>query len=552
MSNPIANHQSPIENLSALFLDRVAASGPRPAIWLRRDGKYAALSWDQIAADVRRTAAVLARLGVKAGDRVVQVAENRYEWIVCDLAMHMLRAVHVPVHASLTGPQIAWQIADSGATVVILSGPEQAKKGTFYFSDKKRNVPLFAFDACPDGCGGRDVPRLVDLWRDVSEADAVAVERRAADGAAPDDLATILYTSGTTGEPKGVMLSHRNLTSNTLATVEAFEMTADDVRLTWLPLSHIFARTCDLYAWIATGTQLALAESRDTVLANCAEVRPTLINGVPYFFDKVRRHLVDQGTADQPGKLRQLFGGRMRFCCSGGAALPDHVATFFAERDVLLVQGYGLTECSPVMTMNTPQSNRFGTVGRAPRGIEVRIAPDGEVLTRGPHVMRGYWNKPQATAETVRDGWLYSGDLGTLDADGYLRITGRKKELIVTAGGKNIAPVVIGDARNYLTALIVINPEPLAAELARLGVAALGSADVINDDRLRDPRVHDLYRRRIDARLADVSCFEQIGRFTLLSQPFTPERDELTTTLKLRRAVIAQHYSAAIESMYAP
>jgi long-chain acyl-CoA synthetase len=377
----------------------------------------------------------------------------------------------------------------------------------------------------------------------------------------PDDLATILYTSGTTGEPKGVMLSHRNLVSNAVATLEAFSMQADDLRLTWLPLSHIFARTCDLYGWIAAGSQLALAESRDTVLANCAELRPTLMNGVPYFFDKVRRVLCDKGLADVPGKLAETFGGRIRFLCSGGAALPDHVARFYLDRGVKLAQGYGLTESSPVISLSTETAFKVGTVGRAAPGVEIQIAGDGEVLCRGPNVMLGYWNKPQETAETIRDGWLHTGDLGELDLDGYLKITGRKKELIVTAGGKNVAPVlleslltedpliaqaiVIGDGRNYLTALIVPNFETLKHELS-----ARGEQYTFPAEWLDKPLVRELFAERVKQRLEGLSSFEQVHKFTLLERPFAPESGELTPTLKLRRGVILERNGDLIEAMY--
>jgi long-chain acyl-CoA synthetase len=487
------------------------------------------------------------------------VSENRYEWIVADLAILTARAVHCPAHSVLTGPQIAYQIVDSGAEVVLLSGPEQAAKLAGQVALLPPATRFIGHDPCPD-IAGRPVPRLVDLAQAATDDEACRLAQDAVATLRPGDLATILYTSGTTGEPKGVMLSHGNLASNALATVQAFDMRADDLRLTWLPLSHIFARTCDLYAWIAAGTQLALADSRETVIANCAELKPTLINGVPYFYDKIQRVLTEQGRADVPGAVRVLLGGRMRLCCSGGAALPNHVATYFQERGVLLIQGYGLTECAPVMTMNTERAHRLGTVGQAPPDIEVRIAPDGEVLTRGPHVMLGYWNKPQATAESIRDGWLHTGDLGSLDADGFLSITGRKKELIVTAGGKNIAPVmleslltedaliaqavVVGDGRNYLAALIVVNEGPLREELARFGIDP-------GKDWLANQHVTDTYRRRIDDRLAGVSAYEQIKKFTLLATPFTVDRDELTPTLKLRRGVIHRHYQAEIEAMYA-
>ena len=297
----------------------------------------------------------------------------------------------------------------------------------------------------------------------------------------PDDLATILYTSGTTGEPKGVMLSQRNLASNAVASVEAFGSRSEDLRLTWLPLSHIFARTCDLYTWLVTGCRLALAESPEAVIATCHQLQPTLINGVPYFYEKVQRRFTEAGLADKPGELVKLFGGRMRLCVSGGAALPPHVARFYEAQGLRLLQGYGLTETSPVIATESEKAHKLGTVGRAVPGVEVRISAEGEIQTRGPHVMLGYWHDPKSTAATIEDGWLRTGDLGQLDAEGFLQITGRKKELIVTAGGKNIAPayleglliedpliqqaVVIGDGRNFLTALIVPDYEALRTEL---------------------------------------------------------------------------------------
>ncbi len=379
----------------------------------------------------------------------------------------------------------------------------------------------------------------------------------------PDDLATILYTSGTTGEPKGVMLSHRNLVSNAQATLAAFEHSPDDLRLSWLPLSHIFARTCDLYTWLASGSQLALAEGRDKVLANCRTLRPTMLNGVPYFYDKVRRYVIDEHKADMPGFLPELFGGRMRVCCSGGAALPNETAEFFRQRGVKLVQGYGLTESSPVITISTETANKLGTVGRPISGVEVAIADDGEILTRGPHVMLGYWNRPDDTADAIRDGWLLTGDLGELDADGYLRITGRKKELIVTSGGKNVAPVylenllvedpliaqaiIIGEGRNYLTALVVPNPEALGAAIEEHKIPVHSLAEA-----LVHPEMLALYQQQIDSRLRDVADYEKIERITLLSRGFSMDLGELTPTLKLRRAVIHKHFAEEIERLYSP
>ena len=286
-----------------------------------------------------------------------------------------------------------------------------------------------------------------------------------------------------------------------------------------------------------------------------------MLNGVPYFFDKVRRYVIDERKADVPGFLPELFGGRMRVCCSGGAALPNETAEFFWQRGVKLVQGYGLTESSPVITISTENANKLGTVGRPIPGVEVGIADDGEILTRGPHVMLGYWNRPDETADAIRDGWLLTGDLGQLDSDGYLRITGRKKELIVTSGGKNIAPVflenllvedpliaqafVIGDGRNYLTALIVPNPEALGGAITEQQIPVQSLAEA-----LTHPDVLALYQRQIDSRLRDVADCEKIKRITLLSRGLTLELGELTPTLKLRRAVVHKHFAEEIERLY--
>jgi long-chain acyl-CoA synthetase len=274
-----------------LFVRRAAEDEARPAIHIKRDGAFQPLTWGQVAGDVRRAAAALAGLGVAPGDRVVQVSENRYEWIVTDLAVQMAGAVHTPVHAPLTGCQIAWQIRHSGARVVLVSTVEQVRKLAEAADDLPPGLVIFSFDACDIRVGSSAVRWWGHQTQAIDPAEAAEIEYRGLELVTPDSLATILYTSGTTGEPKGVMLSQRNLATNTLATLETFGEKPDDVRLNFLPLSHIFARTCDMNTWIARGSQLALAEARETVMADCAAIRPTLINGVPYFYDKVRRGL---------------------------------------------------------------------------------------------------------------------------------------------------------------------------------------------------------------------------------------------------------------------
>ncbi len=547
--------------LVSLFCERVAASGDKPAVRVRDGERFRAITWNALAADVRRMAAALVDLGVAAGDRVAHVSENRYEWIVVDLAVHLARGVHVAIHCSLAGPQIAYQIADSGATLVIVSGPEQAQKLIQSAASLPPGMRVFSHDPCSAAIQGCSIQHLAPIAAQASEAAGLALEQAAAANVKPADLATILYTSGTTGEPKGVMLSHGNLASNAIATLEAFCTRPGEVRLCWLPLSHIYARTCDLYISLADGAELALAKSRETIVADAKLVHPTFINGVPYFYDKICRHLQEKKLDDKPGSINELLGGRLEICCAGGAPLPDHTAEIFERQGVKLFQGYGLTESSPVIATEIPTAHRIGTVGPPIPGVEVKIADDGEVLTCGPHVMLGYWNKPQATAEALRDGWLYTGDLGRMD-DGFLRITGRKKELIVTAAGKNIAPtylegllakdplisqvMVIGDRRNYLTALIVPDRERLTAEIMRQRIPVFTPAQAV-----AHPRVNAIYRELIDRRLAGVSTFEQVQKFTLLDRGLTVESGELTPTLKLRRDVILANCAEAIEKMYA-
>jgi long-chain acyl-CoA synthetase len=553
-----------VSSLVSLFLDHVADEPDRPALHVKRSGSFAAVTWTELAGDARRLAAALRRLGVAPGDRVVQVSENRYEWIVTDLAVLMARGVHVAIHSTLSGPQIAYQINDCEPRVIVISTQSQADN--LAAQELPTVSAILSHEECswPSGCGHPPIRRWVEADTEVRDDEAKSIESEAAKQLTPDDLATILYTSGTTGEPKGVMLTHGNLRTNAEATLATFGSQSGDVVLNWLPLSHIYARTCDYYTVIAARQMaLALAESRDTIIADCQTVRPTFINGVPYFYDKIARHIRDSGQTEKPGAIRDLLGGRMRLCCAGGAALPDHVAEFFNRQGMRLLQGYGLTESSPVISFSTDPT-KVGSVGPPIPGIEVRIAPDGEILTRGPHVMRGYWRKPEETAKTVEDGWLHTGDLGRLDADGFLYITGRKKELIVTASGKNIAPVlieslltedpliqqamVVGDGRNYLAALIVVhqaNLDQLVGHVSNVP-GTLKACPTITDAQIRA-----IFAQRITDRLNGLSRHEQIGRFTLLAQPFTVDREELTPTLKLRRNVIAEHYSAEIEAMYA-
>ena len=560
------------KTIPELFAARVQSDAKRKALWYKRGGEFQPLTWWEISQRVSCLASMLTQFGVRLGDRVALLSENRLEWVLADLAIQSLGAINVPIHAPLTGEQIGWQIVDSGARVMLVSGPAQSTK-LAELKHAHKELVFVEFDTDPN------LPRAPGVFTSLLDGIHSFLSRLGEQGKSlppandpgldPASVATILYTSGTTGEPKGVMLTQANLVSNAVNTVEMFR--ADDdppqtdysnkVRLNFLPLSHIFARTCDLYIWLVEGSQLAIAESRETVLADAAVMKPTFMNGVPYFYDRVRRGLEEKGLAQQPGILRQLFGGRIEQCCSGGAALPEHLFDYFFSQDVPLLQGYGLSESSPVISISTRKTVRRCSAGKSIPGIEMKIAEDSEILTRGPHVMPGYYKNPTATAEIIKDGWLYTGDYGRIDEDGFLYITGRKKEIIVTSGGKNVAPVyleslltqdplflqalVIGDNRNYLTALLVTNNEALQATAATQGIA------VESEARLHSHlQVLALVQERVNRRLACVSSFEQVRKITLLPRPFTIEAGEMTAKLSLRRKVIEANYAAEIEAMY--
>jgi long-chain acyl-CoA synthetase len=371
-----------------------------------------------------------------------------------------------------------------------------------------------------------------------------------------------MYTSGTTGNPKGVMLTHGNILSNAEAMMQIAPHRPDDVVLTWLPFTHIYARTVDHYKGLFSGVLTCLAESADTLVQDLGEVRPTHMASVPRFYEKVLAARIAPDPAKTARNLRQLFGDRVDWLSSGGAPLPAAIAKAYADAGLLVLQGYGLTESSPVISFNTREHQKLASVGRPLPGVEVKIAPDGEVLTRGPHVMKGYWNNPAATAEAIRDGWLHTGDLGELDADGFLSITGRKKELMVMSTGKKVVAahlegllladacidqaVVVGEARSYLTALLVPHWANVTAALHDKGVTLAGEPH----EQARHPAVCELLRQRVAACLADVSPMEQVRKFIVLPEPFSVANDEMTVSLKLRRNVVLAKYAARIDEMY--
>ncbi len=545
-----------------LFWNRVDESADQTAV-LRYlpesnlgESGWHSLTWREFADDVVRVASVLRQTRIEPGDHVAFYSENRYEWLVVDLAIQLIPAVHVPLHAPLTGVQARYQIEHAGAKVVIVSDGELAERLRGAFGSLPSHIEWFSLEQLESPSF-----QLLSKFAETVELTGAEEAARAASRiVGPADLATILYTSGTTGEPKGVMLSQSNLYTNAVTTAAAYNQDPSGLRLGVLPLSHIYARLCDLYLWLVQGTRLALARNRETVIEDCQVLQPRWFNAVPYFFDKCFRLLQEKGVASQPGVVRQLFGGEVEYCCCGGAGLPEHLFDYYQSQGVPVLPGYGLTESSPVISISRREAVRRGASGLPIADVEVRIAEDGEILTRGPHVMLGYYRNSDATAEVIRDGWLYTGDYGRVDEDGYVYITGRKKEIIVTAGGKNISPVlieslltrnplieqalVVGDSRKYIAALIVPNAALLRERVER----ELGSEHV--DGMLTHETVHQWYEQIIAEQLESLSQYEQVRRFTLIDRPFSIEAGEVTPKLSLRRSVIEDHFRDTIASLY--
>ncbi|MDW8106321.1 MAG: long-chain fatty acid--CoA ligase [Armatimonadota bacterium] len=560
-------HQA--RTIPSLFQTQAETLGESTLYLVKREGVYQPISWQTVRRDVETLAAALIARGIQPGDRVAILSENRYEWVVADLAILHAGAVSVTLHFPLTPNQVEEQLRDSEARAIFVSNVQQAQK----VEQIRANLPalqhFFSFDA---------VSGWTSLGALQHEGEAVlrdkpTLVRETAETLTWDSLATLIYTSGTTGESKGVMLSHGNLLSSMYASMYSFPPQGRDyVMLNFLPLSHIYARTCDYLVALGLGVQMAFAESFDTLRENLQEVRPHAINGVPRFYEKVRERVMEVinskpflrllgGYARRKG-LQRAFGGRLIWAISGGAALDPQVAEFYWENGVQLYQGYGLTETAPVLTSNTPKHNKIGTVGVPFPGVEIKIADDGEILARGPNVMKGYWRKPEATAEAIdSDGWFHTGDVGEIVDGKYLRITDRKKDIFVLAGGKNIAPValetalvrnpyieqavVYGDKKKFVSALIVpdfVNLEEWAQQQ--------GLTYASREELVRDPRVYAFMETQVAEAMRPFAHYEQVKKFILLPEAFTFEAGDVTVTLKIRRARIIERYRAQLDALY--
>ncbi len=542
----------------------------------------------------------LLELGVRPGDRVAILSENRPEWAITDYASLAARCTDVPIYPTLPAKQIEYVLRDSGAVAILVSTDAQVEK----LAAVRDHLPALRQVIGYDGRGAGVLPYGEVLARGRAARDRHPEWRNRALRASPDDLATLIYTSGTTGDPKGVMLSHGNIASNVTTCVDLFAFSDGDECLSFLPLSHIFERMFGHYCMFHKGVLINYAGGIDTVAADMLERRPTLMASVPRLYEKIYARVHDTVRASSPvrrrlfawgkrvgeewadrvldgrpvppslalarrvadrlvfARLRARTGGRVRFFISGGAPLSADIARFFFAAGMPILEGYGLTETSPVMAVNTFEHLKLGTVGRPIPEVEIRIAPDGEILTRGPNVMRGYFNKPEATAEALEpDGWFHTGDVGLLDAEGFLRITDRKKDLIVTAGGKNIAPqpienlaktskfvssaVMLGDRRPFPIMLVVPNAESVQGWARHKGLR-----DGTLEELLSRSEVQQKVEREVRKTLRDLAQFEMPKRLLLLPREFSVEAGELTPTLKVRRRIVEQRHREAIEALY--
>lgn len=588
--------------INQMVQNTIQQHGSKTALSHKVDKEYQDISYASLAERIKRFCLGLIELGLQKGDRVALLSENRPEWAITDLAILAGGGVTVPMFATSTSAQVEYIVRDSGAKIICVSSERQLQK----IKDWDENVPtslqhIIVFDELQDD-SVRTFDQVCELGQGVEDGDQVY--QQASEVVTPDDLASIIYTSGTTGDPKGAMLTHSNFMSNIQAATGIVTLTPDDIFLSFLPLSHVFERMGGHYLPLSSGATIAYAESPFTIRQNMQEVRPTIMMSVPRVYEAMHERILNSVKEGSPTKqkifhwsvgvgskvsqaiqqkkkpsaglslkasianklvfekLKAVTGGRLRFFVSGGAPLSKAIAEFFHAAGILILEGYGLTETSPVICVNRPDQWKFGTVGPVIPGIEVKIAEDGEILSRGPHIMQGYFNKPSDTAEAIdADGWFYTGDIGEIDEEGFLTITDRKKNLLILSNGKNVAPqpienqlkqspyiseiMLLGDQRRTITALIVPNYDAIKEFAAEQQLEAEDMSAL-----LQTQEVQRLIRGEINQYSSDFADFERVRMFTLMEKEFSEESGEMTPTLKLKRPVIMENHKAVIDRMY--
>ncbi len=589
-----------IATLSRLFLDSCRTYVKPNRMLVKRDKAWTRISTAEIETAVRRLSLGLMELGLKPGDRVALLSENRPEWTQTDFAVLCAGGVTVPIYTSLLPDQVRYIIDDAAARIAVCSDLEMWRKIQAVRDKLPALERIIVMDGDPPA-GTLALSDVEEMGRRLEGENPGRFEQAAA-AVRPGDLASIIYTSGTTGAPKGVMLSHANFVANIDSLAEVIDFRESDTALSFLPLSHVFERTAT-FIFYDVGATIAYAESVEAVASNMPEVRPTVLISVPRFFEKIYARVMDQVMAGsrikraifvwalatgrkhaarmiagQPipmhlsfkravakrlvfSKITARTGGRIRYMICGGAALSQDITAFFLAIGLLVLPGYGLTESAPVLTGNTPGRVRLGTSGKAIPRVELRIAEDGEILARGPNIMMGYYRNEADTREVLKDGWLHTGDIGRLDEDGYLIITDRKKDIIVTSGGKNVAPqpieslilaspfiasaVVVGSSRKFVSALVVPNFEKLEAWARKAGIAVADRAGLS-----RLPAVAAFLLGEINRMTPGLASYERIKKIAVLDRDFELDLGEVTPTLKVRRNFVERKYADLIESLY--
>lgn len=589
-----------ISTIPRLHLNMVKNYSKDSQLSFKEKGRYVPISTAEFDLAVRRTAYGLRELGHSRGDKLAIFSENSPDWVICDYANLCLGGITVPIYPTLVPEHIAYIIQDSESKIVICSTPNLLEK----VLSVKDKIPGVKSLILMNGTPPNEVLSLQNLREQGDQAmqnDPDFFEKTAS-ALKPEDLASIIYTSGTTGLPKGVMLNHGNFTSNVSALASIIPFGVEDTALSFLPLSHVLERL-GTFAFLSRGVTMAYAESIETVAENLMEVRPTIMISVPRLFDKIYARVMDNVLSSSSLKRKIFFwalkvgkkeaalrqskekpslglrfrrsladklvftkitartGGRISFFVSGGAPLSKDVAEFFGAMGLIILEGYGLTETSPVLAVNTFDNIKLGTVGKPIPGVEIRIEEDGEILAKGPNIMQGYYKNPEETAETIKDGWLYTGDIGHLDEDGFLVITDRKKDIIVTTGGKNVAPqpienmlktspyianqVVVGTRRNFISALIVPDFDKLE-EYARENQIPFNNRKEL----VENQAVIDFMMDEIHKATSSLAPYETIKKIILLDRDFDIESGEMTPTLKVKRDFVEKEFKEQIDSLY--
>jgi long-chain acyl-CoA synthetase len=596
------------DTLLGKFFERTSGAG-NDRVYLRykptHGEPYRDITFAEFGERVREVFAGLARLGIRRGDRIAVVSESRPEWLISEFAALALGAIWVPMFPTLTAQQIEFIVNDSEAKMLIVSNDLQFGKALKLIGNCPSLKTLMIFNSetklsTPTSIRFLHFKDISTITGSILDFDAEARK------ATSTDTVTIIYTSGTTGNPKGVMLSHGNIMANIEGALAAIpKLTDADIALSFLPLCHAFEHVA-MHFFFYRGMTVAFAESVDTVADNLLEIRPTIMTGVPRFYERVHGRIMRMREKLPPAKhrmfdwalgigaknglafegnavpiiarmlkpvadalvlkkIRERTGGRIRFFVSGAAALPAEVGRAFAAFGLPIIEGYGLTETSPVLSVNPYQKLKWGTVGKPLHNVEIKIANDGEILARGANVMQGYYKQPEATRDMIdMDGWLHTGDIGALDSDGYLKITDRKKHIFVSSGGKNIAPApiesLLGESRFIHQIMLLGDKRPFCTALIVPDFDALNEVNINHDVQIGDDRssevlvtneaIRDLIGVELDRLQSGIASFERVRRFMLLPDQFTIENGMMTPTLKIRRKAVEERYRELIDSMY--